>query len=79
MEHQSDYVRFHAWQSALLFSFVFVIHVIFSWSSWISWVLFVGDVGGIGWLVWRAYVDGKWICCMGKREGKGTLETGLIV
>lgn len=57
MEHQSDYVRFHAWQSSLLFSFVFVIHVIFSWSSWISWLLFVGDVGGIAWLSWKAYVD----------------------
>jgi uncharacterized membrane protein len=57
MEHQSDYVRFHAWQSSLLFSFVFVIHVIFSWSSFISWVLFVGDVCGMGWLSWKAYMD----------------------
>ncbi|KAL5113292.1 hypothetical protein ACEQ8H_008841 [Pleosporales sp. CAS-2024a] len=57
MEHQSDYVRFHAWQSSLLFSFVFVIHVIFSWSAWISWLLFVGDVGAVGWLSWKAYVD----------------------
>lgn len=24
MEHKSDYVRFHAWQSSLLFTFVFV-------------------------------------------------------
>jgi uncharacterized membrane protein len=63
MEHQSDYVRFHAWQSSLLFAVVFVVHVIFSWSSWISWVLFVGDVGGIGWLSWRAYVDGKCEWC----------------
>lgn len=42
MEHQSDYVRFHAWQSSLLFAFVFVVHVIFSWSSFISWILFIG-------------------------------------
>ncbi|KAH4038781.1 hypothetical protein HBH98_061650 [Parastagonospora nodorum] len=48
MEHQSDYVRFHAWQSSLLFSFVFVIHVIFSWSSWISWVLFLEGICGCG-------------------------------
>jgi uncharacterized membrane protein len=60
MEHQSDYVRFHAWQSSLLFAFVFVIHVIFSWSSFISWVLFVGDVGTIGYLTWRAYLDGMY-------------------
>ncbi|KAH7401680.1 hypothetical protein BKA66DRAFT_406201 [Pyrenochaeta sp. MPI-SDFR-AT-0127] len=57
MEHQSDYVRFHAWQSSLLFAFVFVLHIIFSWSSWISWLLFVGDILGIGWLTWRAYLD----------------------
>jgi uncharacterized membrane protein len=61
MEHQSDYVRFHAWQSSLLFAFVFVIHVIFSWSSFISWVLFVGDVGGIAYLTWRAYLDGEFL------------------
>lgn len=24
LEHRSDYVRFHAWQSSLLFSFIFV-------------------------------------------------------
>lgn len=57
LEHQSDYVRFHAWQSSLLFAFIFVVHVIFSWSTFISWVLFVGDVGLIGWLTWRAYLD----------------------
>ena len=44
LEHQSDYVRFHAWQSSLLFAFVFVIHIIFSWSSFISWGLFVGVI-----------------------------------
>jgi uncharacterized membrane protein len=60
MEHQSDYVRFHAWQSSLLFAFVFVIHVIFSWSSFISWVLFLGDVCGIAYLTWRAYLDGTY-------------------
>ncbi|KAF1932829.1 uncharacterized protein M421DRAFT_1413 [Didymella exigua CBS 183.55] len=57
MEHQSDYVRFHAWQSSLLFAFIFVVHVIFSWSSFISWLMVVGDVGLIGWLTWRAYLD----------------------
>ncbi|KAF2133101.1 hypothetical protein P153DRAFT_363330 [Dothidotthia symphoricarpi CBS 119687] len=59
MEHQSDYVRFHAWQSSLLFAFLFVVHVFFSWSGFISWVLFVGDVGLIAWLTWKAYQDGE--------------------
>ena len=59
LEHQSDYVRFHAWQSSLLFAFLFVIHVIFSWSGFVSWVLFIGDVGLIAWLTRRAYLDGE--------------------
>ena len=51
--------RFHAWQSALLFSAMFVVHLIFSWSSFLSWVLLVGDIGMIGYLTVRAYKDGE--------------------
>ena len=51
--------RFHAWQSALLFAFLFVIHIIFSWSSILSWLIFVGDLGLIALLTFRAYADGK--------------------
>lgn len=65
LEHQSDYVRFHAWQSSLLFAFIFVVHIIFSWSSFISWVMVVGDVGLIGWLTWRAYQDGESVTSIG--------------
>lgn len=57
-ERQSDYVRFHAWQSALLFGFMFFVHIIFSWSSWISWILFVGDLGMIGYLAYGAWREG---------------------
>ncbi|QDS75303.1 hypothetical protein FKW77_001349 [Venturia effusa] len=57
LEHKSDYVRFHAWQSSLLFTFMFVVHVIFSWSSVLSWLLFAGDLGLIGLLVYKAYID----------------------
>lgn len=67
LEHQSDYVRFHAWQSSLLFAFMFVVHIIFSWSSFISWVLFAGDVGLIGFLTWRAYLDGEWKSALKER------------
>ncbi|ORY14338.1 hypothetical protein BCR34DRAFT_239017 [Clohesyomyces aquaticus] len=59
LEHRSDYVRFHAWQSSLLFAFVFVVHIIFSWSSIISWLLFVGDIALIGFLTWHAYKDAE--------------------
>lgn len=51
--------RFHAWQSSLLFSAMFVLHLIFSWSSFLSWVIFIADLGLIGYLTMRAYRDGK--------------------
>src|SRR5207253_1537621 len=57
LERKSDYVRFHAWQSSLLFTALFVLHLIFSWSSFLSWVIFLGDLGLMGWLVLKAYRD----------------------
>lgn len=57
LEHRSDYVRFHAWQASLLFTFIFVMHIIFSWSSIISWLLFTCDIGLIAYLTLRAYRD----------------------
>lgn len=59
LEHRSDYVRFHAWQSALVFSFAFVLHVIFSWTATISYILLVGDLALMAWLTVRAYRDGE--------------------
>ncbi|GME58092.1 uncharacterized protein LTHEOB_5501 [Neofusicoccum parvum] len=59
LEHRSDYVRFHAWQSALLFSFMFVIHIVFSWSTIMSWLLFLVDLAVIGYLTMRAYRDAE--------------------
>ena len=55
MEHQSDYVRFHAWQSSLVFGALFLVHVIFSWTSIVSWVLFVFDVLLIAYLALGAW------------------------
>lgn len=57
MERKSDYVRFHAWQSSLLFTAIFVVHLLFSWSKFLSWVFFLGDLVLIGWLVLNAYRD----------------------
>ncbi|KAK0620003.1 hypothetical protein B0T14DRAFT_432870 [Immersiella caudata] len=57
LERKSDYVRFHAWQSSLLFTAVFVLHLLFSWSTFFSWVIFLGDLALIGWLVLMAYRD----------------------
>ncbi|KAG9228168.1 hypothetical protein BJ875DRAFT_260034 [Amylocarpus encephaloides] len=57
LERKSDYVRFHAWQSSLLFAAIFVVHLIFSWSTFISWLLFTGDIVLIAYLTMRAYRD----------------------
>ncbi|KAH7045297.1 hypothetical protein B0J12DRAFT_155068 [Macrophomina phaseolina] len=59
LEHRSDYVRFHAWQSALLFSFMFVVHILFAWSTAMSWLLFFVDLATIGYLTMRAYRDAE--------------------
>lgn len=57
LEKSSDYVRFHAWQSSLLFTVIFILHLIFSWSSFLSWVIFIGDVVLIAYLAMKAYRD----------------------
>ncbi|KAI0404565.1 hypothetical protein F4802DRAFT_597990 [Xylaria palmicola] len=57
LERQSDYVRFHAWQSSLVFTVMFVIHLLFSWSAFLSWVITLGDLVLIGFLALHAYRD----------------------
>lgn len=51
--------RFHAWQSSLLFSAAFLLHLIFSFSTVLSWMLLIVDFGAIGFLTMRAYRDGE--------------------
>lgn len=46
---------FHAWQSSLLFTFLFIVHIIFSWTSIISWMLFAIDLMLIAYLAFHAY------------------------
>ena len=55
----TQYSRFHAWQSSLLFSAIFVLHLIFSWSQILSWMLFAVDLCIMAFLAFRAYTDGK--------------------
>ncbi|UNI19203.1 hypothetical protein JDV02_005405 [Purpureocillium takamizusanense] len=59
LERKSDYVRFHAWQAALLFTAIMVFHLIFSWSSFLSWLFFVCDMALIAFLTLRAYRDAE--------------------
>ncbi|KAK5996613.1 hypothetical protein PT974_01950 [Cladobotryum mycophilum] len=59
LEKNSDYVRFHAWQSALLFTAIMVFHLLFSWSSFLSWIFFFGDIALIGFLTLKAYRDAE--------------------
>ena len=57
VEHKSDYVRFHAWQSSMLFSIIFFLHLILAWSRVLSWLLFGIDLVLIGFLSIHAYRD----------------------
>ncbi|UKZ61728.1 uncharacterized protein TrAtP1_002985 [Trichoderma atroviride] len=59
LERNSDYVRFHAWQSALLFTAIMVFHLLFSWSSFLSWIFFIGDLVLMGFLALKAYQDAE--------------------
>lgn len=49
--------RFHAWQSALLFTAIFILHLVFSWSSFFGWLFFLCDLALIAFLTMRAYRD----------------------
>ncbi|KAK5107406.1 hypothetical protein LTR62_001310 [Meristemomyces frigidus] len=54
-ERKSDYVRFHAWQSALVFSALFLVHIIFSWTKVVSYMLLAVDLLLIIWLGYGAW------------------------
>jgi len=57
-ETKNDYVRFHAWQSSLLFLGLWLLHFILSFSTTLAWLLFVVEIGAAGWLAYNAYMDG---------------------
>lgn len=59
LEHNSDYVRFHAWQAALLFTAILVFHLFFLWFSSLSWLFFAGDMALVALLALRAYRDAE--------------------
>lgn len=54
-EQKSDYVRFHAWQSSLVFGALFLLHIVFSWTAIISWMLFAFDILLIAYLTLGAW------------------------
>ena len=56
-EHKSDYVRFHAWQSSMLFTVVFLVHLLLAWNAVLSWLMFGLDLALIGFLTLHAYRD----------------------
>ncbi|KAI8337876.1 hypothetical protein BC941DRAFT_451917 [Chlamydoabsidia padenii] len=59
LETQNDYVRFHAWQSSVLFLFLLSLQFILIFlSNFLSWVLFFVGIGSILYLSYRAYLDG---------------------
>lgn len=69
--------RFHAWQSALLFTAILVLHVMFSWSTFFSWLLFLGDIALVFFLTSRAYRDAE-ILDRYDRTGRMFLPSSIL-
>ncbi|KZO93554.1 hypothetical protein CALVIDRAFT_502938 [Calocera viscosa TUFC12733] len=60
LETTNDYVRFHAYQSGLAISPLFLIHIILGLSRaplWLRWIWFVGEYLFIFYMAWRAWHD----------------------
>ncbi|CAG8507749.1 6846_t:CDS:2 [Ambispora leptoticha] len=58
-EQKNDYVRFHAWQSCILFGTLFFFHFIINFLSLVvGFLLLLVELGLIGFLAYRAYIDG---------------------
>ncbi|KAI9022881.1 hypothetical protein CLU79DRAFT_751134 [Phycomyces nitens] len=59
VERQNDYVRFHAWQSSMVFLALMCTHFVLMFiSNFLSWTLFIFDIFLLVWLTYRAYLDG---------------------
>ena len=59
LANKLDLRRFHAWQSSLIFSLTFVLHLIFTFSQVVSFILLAIDIVMILFLSMRAYQDGQ--------------------
>ena len=58
-EYKNDYVRFHAWQSCLVFTPMLILHALFMFSSAMQWILFVFDLSLMFFLAYKAYQHGQ--------------------
>ncbi|GAA5912635.1 hypothetical protein JCM8208_004798 [Rhodotorula glutinis] len=57
-EIESDYVRFHAWQSILLCVGLVLLHFVGQlFGRWLQYLLFLGDIAILGIMSLRAYHD----------------------
>ncbi|KAL7415708.1 hypothetical protein BDY24DRAFT_381948 [Mrakia frigida] len=59
LETTNDYVRFHAYQSALLTTPLLVLHFFISLLFWrfLKWIYVIFEIGAVGYMVFRAYTD----------------------
>lgn len=67
--------RFHAWQSALLFTAIMLFHLLFSWSSFLSWIFFLGDLALMGFLAFKAYQDAEILERYKQKQNKINIHT----
>ncbi|KAJ3183963.1 hypothetical protein HDU85_001814 [Gaertneriomyces sp. JEL0708] len=59
LETKNDYVRFHAWQSTILFLGLMVLQFLFSFmAKSIVWLILFIEIPLAAWLAWQAYHNG---------------------
>ncbi|ORY01564.1 hypothetical protein K493DRAFT_334939 [Basidiobolus meristosporus CBS 931.73] len=57
-EQKNDYVRFHAWQSCLAFTPLFVLQFVLAFiSTTLWWMLMILEIGLAGFMGYKAYMD----------------------
>ncbi|KAH6565154.1 hypothetical protein BASA60_010030 [Batrachochytrium salamandrivorans] len=58
IETKNDYLRFHAWQSSLVFVCVLMVHAFFGlFSSTMAWLIFGLEITLGSWLGYQAYIN----------------------
>ncbi|GAO47724.1 hypothetical protein SAICODRAFT_68101 [Saitoella complicata NRRL Y-17804] len=59
LEYSNDYVRFHAYQSAMVGFAILALHFFFSFSSFLSYTILALNIGALAFLGYRAYSDSE--------------------
>ncbi|KAK9452969.1 hypothetical protein V1511DRAFT_506121 [Dipodascopsis uninucleata] len=56
-ETKNDFVRFHAWQASLLFTPLFILYIILSFSTFLSWIILAVYIVLALYMAYRSFKD----------------------